>query len=302
MYRLISTYSLLKPPKGSNISGGEILDVLLNIKDITDADERWEQWTGQIDTIIDKVGNCDGLLHAATLLEDHDYFKCTTSEYVLTYISGFVARKTSRFILFGGKSPCEDCKSSLLLNPSEKIPESHKLIQLKSYGYLKHPSKDLFRLISLLEQATLTAIANKDLNAETLYEITNAVESLPSTPLIGCKEHAKSVTYRVITFYLTMRMYFLCKQANKNDSVEKEKTRENRKLAKLTYSAVGSVKSKNNSEVSSNYKPSVPKITAARARKMKPKVLSDSNRIISNTTHARKIKADVHEDNKENYN
>ena len=54
--------------------------------------------------------------------------------------------------------------------------------------------------------------------------------------------------------------------------------------------------------ISANYKPSVSKITAARARKMKPKVLSDSNRIISNTTHAKKIKADVHEDNKENYN
>ena len=40
MYRLVSTYSLVKPPKGSNISGGEILDVLLSIKDISDADER----------------------------------------------------------------------------------------------------------------------------------------------------------------------------------------------------------------------------------------------------------------------
>lgn len=34
MYKLVSTYSLIKTPKGSNVSGGEIVDVLLKIKDI----------------------------------------------------------------------------------------------------------------------------------------------------------------------------------------------------------------------------------------------------------------------------
>ena len=186
MYGFVSNYSLVKPPKGSNIFGGEILHVLLSIKDISDADERWNEWTNQIDIIIDKGINCDRLQNAESLLEDHDYFACSSSEYVLAYISGFVARKAGKFIIFTEKDPCEQCKCPLVLDPTkELIPKSHKLIELKSYGYLIHPSIDLFNFISLLEQGTLGAISKKDLNAETLFNATNAIENLPSTQLIG---------------------------------------------------------------------------------------------------------------------
>ena len=44
MYKLISAYSVVKTTNGCNISGGEIIDVLLSIKDITDADERRDHW------------------------------------------------------------------------------------------------------------------------------------------------------------------------------------------------------------------------------------------------------------------
>ncbi|OXU16948.1 hypothetical protein TSAR_015910 [Trichomalopsis sarcophagae] len=40
---LVSTYSLVKPQEGSNISGGEIIDMLLKIKDIQNIDERQQQ-------------------------------------------------------------------------------------------------------------------------------------------------------------------------------------------------------------------------------------------------------------------
>lgn len=32
IYRLLSCYSLIKPPRGSNVSGGDILKALLDIK------------------------------------------------------------------------------------------------------------------------------------------------------------------------------------------------------------------------------------------------------------------------------
>ncbi|XP_033229743.1 uncharacterized protein LOC117181293 [Belonocnema kinseyi] len=74
MYRLVSTYSLVKPPKGCNISGGEILDVLLNLKDTNNVDDRWEISTGKIDTIIDQGINYDHLECVAKVLQDHDFF------------------------------------------------------------------------------------------------------------------------------------------------------------------------------------------------------------------------------------
>ena len=58
MYKFVSTYSLAKTPKGCNISGGEIIDVLLKIKDITDADERRDHRNDKIETILDNRRLC----------------------------------------------------------------------------------------------------------------------------------------------------------------------------------------------------------------------------------------------------
>lgn len=156
MYKLVSTYSLVKPPKGCNVAGGELMHVLLSIKDIKDPHERQQQWLDQIDTILDKGTNVEILVNAATELDNHDYYLCTTSEYVLSYIAGYVARKSQRFIKFGESkqsSACDDCLKTLVLGPTEEIPETHRLILLKTKGCLKHPSAVLISLLSILEQA-----------------------------------------------------------------------------------------------------------------------------------------------------
>jgi len=54
MFRLLSTYSLVKPSLGSNISGGEMLETLLNIEDISDSKERKEKLENALDVILDK--------------------------------------------------------------------------------------------------------------------------------------------------------------------------------------------------------------------------------------------------------
>ena len=97
MYKLVSTYSLVKPPKGCNVSGGEIMKALVDIKDIQAVSERKEKWEAQIDTILDKGLNTDVIIDATKMMEDHDYFQCSTSDYVLAYVAGFVARKGTRF-------------------------------------------------------------------------------------------------------------------------------------------------------------------------------------------------------------
>jgi len=97
IYRLISTYSLVKPSKGCNISTGELMNVLLNIKNIENIKEREEQWISQMDTILDRGQNIEILAYAPSILNDHDSHICTTSDYILTYIAGYVARKGNRF-------------------------------------------------------------------------------------------------------------------------------------------------------------------------------------------------------------
>lgn len=154
MYKLVSTYSLVKPPKGCNISGGELMNVLLNIKDIKDPAERQQQWLDQIDTILDRGKNVDILAEAASELDMHDYFLCTTSDYVLSYVAEYVARKGPRFTKFGDSKQltvCEDCLKTLILGPNDSIPEEHRLILLKTKMSLKHPSVALVDLLSILE-------------------------------------------------------------------------------------------------------------------------------------------------------
>ena len=89
--------SLVKSPKGCNISSGEVMNTILTLKDITDDEKRQEKCHDVIDTIIKKRQNCNGVADATRLLEDHDHFRFTTSDYVLAYVAGYVARKATRF-------------------------------------------------------------------------------------------------------------------------------------------------------------------------------------------------------------
>lgn len=247
MYRLVSTYSLVKPPKGSNISGGDILTVLLNIKDITDSADRKTQWDAQIDTILDRGVHSEVLSQAASIIDEHDYFKCTTSEYIVAYMSGYVARKTTRFASFLSNKKrviCKDCIETLQLPSSESIPDSYKLITLKSKGYLINPSVNLLALISVLEKATVETLSANEVTVETLFDITKAVENLAPLPLVGCDRHDRTITHSIIRFYLTNRMHFISKQENKNNDVQIQQTREKRKAAKLTTCKVGKSRNK----------------------------------------------------------
>ncbi|XP_071582486.1 uncharacterized protein [Temnothorax nylanderi] len=239
MYRLVSTYSLVKPSKGSNISGADTINVLLSIKDLNNANERRDQWDAQIDTILDRGTNLDVLYDAASLLKEHDYFKCSTSEYVLAYVAGYVTRKGTRFAIFneeGNRVVCQDCLQSLELPASEAIPENHKLIDIKSRGNLKHPSRKLEELLSILERATVETVSCEELNENTLFSVTKAVDELPPITLVGCDKHKRLLTDSVMRFYLLTRMYFITKQDSKNNNIEQKQTRERRKASKLTYS------------------------------------------------------------------
>ncbi|XP_067204450.1 uncharacterized protein [Linepithema humile] len=179
IYRLISTYSLVKPPKGCNVSTGEIMNVLLNIKDIEDTKEREEQWISQIDTILDRGRNNEILAYAPSILNDHDLHICTTSDYILTYIAGYVARKGNRFsknIINNKNVICEECLKTLILQPNDVIPERHKLIQIKTKGYLKNPSIALFNLLSILEKGIIEATKCGEINVNTLFEIMELID------------------------------------------------------------------------------------------------------------------------------
>ena len=81
----MSIYSLVKLPRGSNISKTEIFKILLSIKDIENESERKEQWEAQLDTILDKGCNTDALIEITELIQEHGYCKSETSMYANSY-------------------------------------------------------------------------------------------------------------------------------------------------------------------------------------------------------------------------
>lgn len=61
MFLLLGTYSLIKPIRGSNIAGGEMLNTLLQVTDINYHNEDKEEWHMVIDSLLRKkirLGQC----------------------------------------------------------------------------------------------------------------------------------------------------------------------------------------------------------------------------------------------------
>ena len=168
---------------------------------------------------------------------EHNYDDCTSSDFALAHIAGYVSRKSGRYINYTGENnkqiTCENCMAALIFDSNTPTPECYELINMKTKGFLANSSVQLFNLINVLEKATLTALKKNKINADTVFDATAEIEKLSPPPFVGYKEHCQESTNRIMIFYVTMRMHFIVKQSNKNDNIERHQTKEKRKFAKL---------------------------------------------------------------------
>lgn len=230
MYKLISTFSLIKPPKGCNVEGVEIFQVLLSLQDVENSTDRKEKWENMLEAIMDK-GSCNEMLHEE-IVKEHNYSHAEASKYAISYVAGCVSRKGKRLTKFGLEN-CNDCSSTLTMTAGESVPERHKLINLKSKGFLQHPSVKLYDLISVLENALISVLEKNNIQADTLFQVTEKLSEIPPIPFIGCEKHNDIFTKRILTFYLTMRMLLICKRYNLLEDKEQKLIKEKQKSAKL---------------------------------------------------------------------
>lgn len=89
MYRLLSTYSLVRPPKGSNISGETLLEAIISMPDILTEknNERKKEIENKLDNIFDNKDN------GFSLESDHNYTALPINPHALTVLAGYVTRK-----------------------------------------------------------------------------------------------------------------------------------------------------------------------------------------------------------------
>lgn len=109
VFRLASCFSLVRPPKGCNVSGPELLSTLMQTKDsLSIAQKPRNEWLAKLDDLVD--GNCEGdpNNNFQNPLLDHDYKIVRTSQEVEAYIAGYVVRKMR------SSMKCQHCLATLM--------------------------------------------------------------------------------------------------------------------------------------------------------------------------------------------
>lgn len=183
-----------------------------------------QEWLKQIDDIVENGYSDKTVDPIPNPRLDHDYEIAYSSEFVISYVSGYIVRSVKRF------SECESCVDFITSkNPSEK----DKYTQILSYGYLIYPSENLFNLIQHLEKIVLTIVGNGAITIDTMTDIANELGNTKIPVLVGCAEHKKLLTKTIVNNFLVMRGHFLAKSFNRLNSERKTRSRKLRKDSKL---------------------------------------------------------------------
>ncbi|KAK0075394.1 hypothetical protein PV325_006952, partial [Microctonus aethiopoides] len=120
MFHLMSTYALLKPPKGSNISRGEILDALMSDnknneevqiqngtrKGLTD------MWDRLLEFLTEKSNSFFDNSSISTII-DHDQMQSVVHPSIICYMTGYLAKKC------GTWTKCTACLKNIITDGSE---------------------------------------------------------------------------------------------------------------------------------------------------------------------------------------
>ena len=230
IFRLMLVYSLVKPVVGSNVTGDELFQTLiddseLGFEDINENQRTWHNTSLR-------------LLNAAEDICDRSStgnMNLTEDERLLEFLAGYVGTKAGKL------KKCVECVRTLSVPKSEyrsvnrSCEAAPSLIELRDYhDALHYPTKSLYSLITIIEKNICAVIGScgKEVGPDTFFQISERLETLPSIPTVGCKEHRDSVLGYVIQFYLILRMHFAAKAVNK-DIANCRKAAELRKMGKL---------------------------------------------------------------------
>lgn len=115
IFWLMCSYSLVKPPKGSNVFSSELLKTLMATKEsLSAARDPKKELFSKLDAVIEgkqfkELDNSTAMVteqdhqyfetrsnSSRADLASHDYDVVSTSEKVMAYIAGYIARKSQR--------------------------------------------------------------------------------------------------------------------------------------------------------------------------------------------------------------
>lgn len=224
IYKLLSTYSLLRPSRGSNVSMGneETFDTFVRLmhenKVIGELDEPFTPQELFILHLDHAIAN------GSFELPDEAKIVNTPQSNIIEYVAGYVSRQRHKF------ASCEDCFASL----TGVATRNSFLEKCDKFSVLSAPSRNLYALVQKLEEIITEEVKSlSDLCADTFFDISYRIdEENVFLPLVGCECHSDEVTLAVTNFFLIMRMNAICKAAKKM-LASKTKIQSLRKQSKL---------------------------------------------------------------------
>ena len=221
LFKLLSTYTLLKPPRGSNVKNEEMFatfsDVMsansvMNPKEEVVTFSGRDIWSfikdhgAEIDETDRDIETYNDIVND---LKESEYFKAE-------HMAGYVVKKSCRF------TKCKACIASLM---GDREAAGIHLSRKDKFGALHVPSPDLTALLCYLEKKMNAQVGNSDevgvsnILSDTFFHICRKVDRniVEKSLHPGCPDHYPSgdLATRIMHFYIIMRVHFILRAAKK---------------------------------------------------------------------------------------
>lgn len=214
IFRLLSLYSLIKPAKGSNVSGSGMLNVLINNSDMISNKDRAILTKQEMDLRLDQALEED--IESGTAVQFNDNMEA------FAYVCGFIARKHK-------KEKCQDCIKTLI---GEGLESYNEFIILRSRGHLTFPSAKLITLLQEVE-IIISPKLQEEVRKTSLIDILNLLCRYKVHNLIGCEQHTSEMTKKILYSFLITRLSISCKKEARKRAAECSQQKRLSKLSKL---------------------------------------------------------------------
>lgn len=223
LYKILSIYSVLKPPKHGNCTVTNTDAPKISLADLheifhdktSDRSTKINNLKSRLDTLI-----AEGIWEPCQVLPSMDSYDEHSSirDCVVYYVCGYVTKQILK------RKKCPKC-IEYLKNGNIEHPAA-KLISLKSRGNLVYPNTYLFEFLSKVESSFAKHCKNFDVFERVIDEVVESKFELKYT----CAEHQLEVATDILVYFIQMRL----RQYTYQENLKLKKiSREKKKISKL---------------------------------------------------------------------
>jgi len=227
LYRLLSTYKLLKPPKFGNctISEDDTNNGTLSLeefKNIFDNDNPSNTALQRLKIRLDSIIECEQWDEEDEIASNSSYISNPeVVDIAIYYASGYLCRRLI-------KTSCTICQRSFLTNLETSKLAVAELVNKKTKGYLMYCNLYLYKLFHKAEEYFVINVMQSDCYERTMTDmVLNVQMNFP------CEEHKSNVIASCLHYYIRMRMRHYEREQNRN---QKKKSKSKKKEAKVYQS------------------------------------------------------------------